>query len=207
MLAIAHLRRSSHAVTRLLRAQRQKLAGLLSRAWVMVNVFRSMRSLTSELMPDRPAGRRAGQPHDPRTLSELSSTSSSPSLAQLDAFVDRRSLDVRLARGASRIGHSWRRRAPRERPHRKSDSWGETRRHHWPRKPHPCARRDERPLPRSAEKLENRRMVEGGGKAKWLAALLGIRDPVAGPSQCLIGMTKKPEGEGTLHVSRDHWVV
>jgi hypothetical protein len=50
-------------------------------------------------------------------------------------------------------------------------------------------------------------MVEGGGKAKWLAALLGIRDPVAGPSQCLIGMTKKPEGEGTLHVSRDHWVV
>jgi hypothetical protein len=54
----------------------------------MVNGFRSMRSLTSELMPDRPAGRRAGQPHDPRTLSELSSTSSSPSLAQLDAFVD-----------------------------------------------------------------------------------------------------------------------
>jgi len=49
-------------------------------------------------------------------------------------------------------------------------------------------------------------MVEGGGEAKWLSALLGVHDPIPGPSQSLIRKAEKPEGEATLHVSRDQGV-
>ena len=58
----------------------------------------------------------------------------------------------------------------------------------------------------AADRLENRRMDEGGGEAMRPPALLGVRDAIPGPSVGLIEVAEKPEGEAAHAVGRDHRV-
>ena len=58
----------------------------------------------------------------------------------------------------------------------------------------------------AADRLENRRVDEGGGEAMRPPALLGVRDAIPGPSVGLINVAEKPEGEAAHAVGRDHRV-